>query len=235
MNDAIATNFHQLHAALEQYMNDKRWIFRGHADATWPLLPKVGRPPYKGVDDSAVFASWKRQAIEHVSARPNDDWEWLATAQHHGLATRLLDWTTNPLVAAYFAVRDEKNTDAAICAAKFDSSVPDGTLTKPMAFSNLAIFRPHRVVPRITRQGGMFSIHPEPGTEITNSTKGVLGLRRITIPAAARSVLRAQLSYYGFNDATMFPDLDGVSAFMNWAISSKEYLRESPGPVPPAA
>jgi len=81
----------------------------------------------------------------------------------------------------------------------------------------------------------MFSIHPEPGAEITNSTKGILGLRRIIVPALARPSLRTQLSYYGFNDATMFPDLDGTSAFMNWAVASKEYLRESPNPVPPAA
>src|SRR2546427_519519 len=77
------------------------WWFRGQSDATWLLVPKAGRHEYFLPNDRDLgrFKSWKDRAVAYLGSLPTDEWECLAIAQHHGLATRLLDWTYNPLVA----------------------------------------------------------------------------------------------------------------------------------------
>ena len=89
-------------------------LFRGQNNAEWKLVPKGGRDYFADINLQVYFYEWKSRALEFIEKRPQDDWDWLAIAQHHGLATNLLDWTYNPLVAAFFAVEEDSDTDAAI-------------------------------------------------------------------------------------------------------------------------
>jgi hypothetical protein len=223
MKDVTVTDFASLHEVLRRFRKDKRWLFRGQADASWKLLPKAGRLPYSLVEDRQVFESWKRRAIEHIRILPNSDWEWLAVAQHHGLVTRLLDWTTNPLNAAFFAVREARQSDAVIHAARFNLRVETEAEPNPMHYTGVGIYWPPGMVPRITRQGGLFTIHGNPSIPLEARPTGLTDLARIVIPNESRDPLLRELSYYGINAVTLFPDLDGLSAFLNWTVESQEY------------
>jgi hypothetical protein len=220
---AVAS-FAELHDRLSRF--GARWIFRGHADAKWELKPKVGRPPYQG-REVPLFNSWKRRAIEHLPSHVVSDSDWLAIAQHHGLATRLLDWTTNPLNAAYFAVREQRPGPAVIHAAAFGMAFgsPASSFEKPFDVSGVAIFRPPGVVPRIVRQEGLFTIHgpPDQPLEVYARDK-IVTLDRILIAESYRLKLRAELARYGIHSASLFPDLDNLSYYLNWTVEAGEIL-----------
>ncbi len=50
-------------------------------------------------------------------------------------------------------------------------------------------------------------------------------IREFTIPKAAKKEIISQLSFLGTSRYSLFPDLDGLSSFVNWSIASGEYWR----------
>lgn len=89
-------------------------IYRGMADKNWKLLPSLGR--YKDLSDGQEYNLVKNL----LSLRPeafinlNSNFEILSKMQHYELPTRLLDFTTNPLIALFFACSDLVKCDARI-------------------------------------------------------------------------------------------------------------------------
>jgi hypothetical protein len=97
------------------YGEAKTLWFRGQSDANWALSPKIWRKEYSDADEAEMrleFESVGHPLTQAGTAR--DKWYWYFLMQHYGAPTRILDWTTNPLVALYFAIRDAVEVDSAV-------------------------------------------------------------------------------------------------------------------------
>ena len=97
--------------------------FRGHTRNIGELRPCVFRPQYSspeyGINNEFKMAvNFKQGAPAIVDKVPayDDDLSWLFLMQHHGLPTRLLDWTESILVALYFAICSDDKEDGELWA-----------------------------------------------------------------------------------------------------------------------
>ena len=106
--------------AAEQNGKKARRYFRGQSKRAvdgYDLIPSIGR--YTNLQSLSLFErdqleknvleTFSNHLLTYVNHLPRNEWEELAIAQNHRLPTRFMDWTTNPLVALYFATRETKN------------------------------------------------------------------------------------------------------------------------------
>jgi hypothetical protein len=221
-----------------QFKDDKLTtvLYRGHGAASFVLRPKVGRllpsanSAKKTVNEALMLEVFRRQSTDRVGVAAVNDWELLAIAQHHGLATRLLDWTRNPLVALYFCVWKEYETrDSCGSPQREDAEIvawrcPKADLSKPLPECGpLKIKKPIRYIPRIVTprlraQSGVFTVHPAPMKEFKPAEEII----RIRIPYKHRKPLKDSLFRHGIHEGTMFPDLDGLARHIEWC-QTKSY------------
>jgi FRG domain-containing protein len=215
MREEKVRSFGEYHDALSRYEWFERWMFRGQIDASWPLIPKIGRKKYKYAlkDERSFFRAWKRQAVAYFSRDTIDDWDYLALAQHHGLATRLLDWTRNPLVALFFAVHENYDRDGVVFVFKPKHHYVQDDAPHPLKVDKTGYFTPHSFSERIVQQRGVFTVHKSPSFELGDKDGK---LHKYIIPKDIKPQLSKDLNNYGINMMTLFPGLDGLSDFMNW-------------------
>ena len=222
MHKKIVTSFEELNDFLSKYQNPKTFYFRGQASVEWEIKPKAGREPFNKVKDKTIFEAWKRQAYQFIEKNFDNDWDWLALAQHNGLPTRLLDWTRNPLIAAFFASNELIGEDGVIYVVEFNQYI-DTIKNNPFEFEGIRVFHPKIVANRLHSQQGLFSFHSEPSAELTEKSDNVKTLDKIIIKTEFKRNLLSKLNYYGVNALKLFPDLEGLSRYTEWTFESGEY------------
>jgi hypothetical protein len=156
--------------------------------------------------------------------------------QHHGLPTRLLDWTINPLAALFFAATNGRDSDGVVVAILpgeahgADEPQPGGIARGPFEMRSREVVatiaslfgegpppHPAPILPvlpdvragRMLQQGSCFTLHG-PGSAPIAENAAI----RLTVPREAKAAIERQLHSLGVSWATLFPDLDHLSREM---------------------
>jgi hypothetical protein len=248
------------------------WAFRGHVSAQWPLVPSLTRrlqqfspePRLWPLREARAMRIFRRKAHVYLADRAalDDDLRCLALMQHHGAATRLLDFTKSPFVAAFFALESATrdvavfalNTpalwhsaptfDATLTRSKIDPRVA-GNFERYFAGNQLPLLwfgEPSEMDSRLVAQSGLFvvpGVLDQPLDVILDGYGGSESLlTQFVLPLAMRDDAMRALYRMNVTYATLFPDLDGLARSVSYELEAiwerlvEDYERVHPGDAP---
>jgi hypothetical protein len=213
--------------------------FRGQADASWPLKPSLLRKRGGLKAEQALVKRFKQNAYLLLPPRPVQEHEWLFIMQHHGVPTRLLDWTESPLVAVYFSVVKHPKMDGTLWALlpmelNRQANIPGLGPNDIPAFDEdpfLASYVPSKLAqePEETEQPTVAILAPRNTTrsqvQLTVFTvnhrnddpiEGLGDARHIwryIVPTSAKRRLREELEQLHITELSLFPELPNVGLY----------------------
>lgn len=226
-------------AQLAERFEGQGCAFRGQAKK-YPLVPKIGRPdarksrkdgkpaPYNEEWEKRILYEFELRSPPYLTISPGNSLEWMAVARHHGLPTRLLDWTESFLVAAMFACSNSgvvggKYQNAEICVLKALPAVDHGS--DPFEIREISSYRSRHITPRIPAQRGLFTVHPNPPEPADHLVE------RWLICSEGCFNIKKMLNVVGINESTIQPDMDGLGKYLEWCYKWSVRLGHETEPV----
>lgn len=210
------------------------YLFRGISNKNHNLVPSIGRGAEENTGgdietvESDLISEFKRLSVPILRAdeTPKSEFEWLFLAQHYGLPTRLLDWSSNPLVALYFATEKDDDIDGGVYVIKqvvtdqyeiFDYKTADYTASHKKQPSSLFAIQPNQgkfifVRPkysdqRYLNQRSVFSCPSNPFNSINPKD-----LELLTFKASWKPEIRRRLKIMGISTSFIYPGLAGIAS-----------------------
>jgi hypothetical protein len=230
--DALFTNPH-----------DPFW-FRGHDDISWVLCPSALRYSDELIRERAINSLSEFRRIQEYrfpkAPGPDEVFKWMQIGQHHGLPTRLLDWTQSLATALYFACENPARDGLVIAINPRDLnrvSLPKqgidvvdphanetiirkyfslGSKPKKRGLKTVAV-KPAWNSDRIILQQGMFTLH---GDEFCLDKKQAPSLIGVPILQSVKLKLRHQLERIGVAEMFIFPEPEHVCSYIKRRIES---------------
>ena len=196
-------------SVLKQTRHMSRPVYRGHGDSSWALRSSAVRRLLEAhgselLEDGGelrerVNQYHKDRLIEPMEALEGGKWsdlEKLSVLQHQGAATRLLDFTRNPLVAIWFACDGHPGKDGKVFALDINEG-------KGMA-RTVEHYVPNRSLgARVIAQQSVFIVcDPLVREELFTS---------IVVPAQLKDSLKSYLERFGLSKDMLFGDVPGLA------------------------
>lgn len=207
-----------------------RFAYRGVADKGWHMETSLKRQrQHYDTMEANILKQFRKYAFPHLISRESD-WHHLSVAQHHGLPTRLLDWTYSPLIALHFSLSDIDSygdgrapTDGAVWKVNYDEchSMLPGGLTNSLNALGAKVFSVEALADAVEDLAKLDSYHA-PDTDYALFFEPPALDERIVNQFAYFSVLTDK--YLDFDEWLMRPNARGrVSATKIWYSSDLKW------------